>query len=82
MADANKSDLVAQDPAVDRGERLATGKTIGRGGKSTGNLPGATEKGSLTKPDQETSPSTSAEPGMPSHTRPGVPGSGQRDPGH
>jgi hypothetical protein len=31
-------------PAQERGERLATGKTIARGGKTTGHVPGATEQ--------------------------------------
>lgn len=29
------------EPAVERGERIATGKAIARGGKSTGFVPGA-----------------------------------------
>lgn len=29
-------------PGEERGERLATGKTIARGGKTTGDVPGAT----------------------------------------
>jgi hypothetical protein len=32
------------DPAVERGERLATGKAIARGGNRTGQVPGATEQ--------------------------------------
>jgi len=35
---------VEQDPAVERGERIHTGKTIARGGKEDGNVPGATEQ--------------------------------------
>jgi hypothetical protein len=35
---------VEKDPAVERGERIDTGKTIHRGGKSTGHVPGATEQ--------------------------------------
>jgi hypothetical protein len=31
-----------QDPAVERGERIETGKAVGRGGKTTGNVPGTT----------------------------------------
>ena len=31
-------------PAQERGERIATGKTIARGGKTTGHVPGATEQ--------------------------------------
>jgi len=31
-------------PAEERGERIATGKTIARGGKTTGDVPGATEQ--------------------------------------
>ena len=34
---------VEEEPAVERGERIATGKAIARGGKSTGQVPGATE---------------------------------------
>jgi len=34
---------VELDPAVERGERIATGKHIARGGKDTGPVPGATE---------------------------------------
>ncbi|QDT55955.1 hypothetical protein Pan44_40040 [Caulifigura coniformis] len=30
-------------PAQERGERIATGKAIARGGKTTGDVPGATE---------------------------------------
>ncbi len=30
--------------AEERGERIATGKTIARGGKTTGDVPGATEQ--------------------------------------
>jgi hypothetical protein len=32
------------DPAAERGERIETGKTIARGGKTTGHVPGATER--------------------------------------
>lgn len=31
-------------PDQERGERIATGKTIARGGKTTGHVPGATEQ--------------------------------------
>ena len=31
-------------PDQERGERIETGKIIARGGKSTGNVPGATEQ--------------------------------------
>lgn len=31
-------------PSEERGERIAHGKQIDRGGKSTGHVPGATEK--------------------------------------
>jgi len=31
-----------EEPAVERGERIDTGKTIARGGKETGHVPGAT----------------------------------------
>lgn len=30
------------DPAIERGERIATGKMIARSGKSSGSVPGAT----------------------------------------
>ena len=33
-----------QDPAVERGERIQTGKAIARGGKESGHVPGATEQ--------------------------------------
>lgn len=33
---------VEEDPAVERGERIATGKQIARGGKTTGSVPGTT----------------------------------------
>lgn len=32
------------DPAAERGERIHTGKTIARGGKTTGHVPGTTER--------------------------------------
>jgi hypothetical protein len=35
---------VEEEPAVERGERIDTGKTIARGGKTTGHVPGATER--------------------------------------
>jgi hypothetical protein len=35
---------VEEEPAVERGERIDTGKTIARGGKETGHVPGATEQ--------------------------------------
>jgi len=35
------SQPVETTPAEERGERLATGKTIARGGKTTGHVPGA-----------------------------------------
>jgi hypothetical protein len=31
-------------PSQERGERIDTGKTIARGGKTTGDVPGATEQ--------------------------------------
>jgi hypothetical protein len=34
---------VEEQPAVERGERIDTGKTIARGGKTTGPVPGAQE---------------------------------------
>jgi hypothetical protein len=45
LAPRGKGDApVEQDPAVERGERIDTGKTIHRGGKTTGYVPGATEQ--------------------------------------
>lgn len=35
---------VARDQAIERGERLDSGKTIARGGKDTGAVPGATSE--------------------------------------
>jgi hypothetical protein len=35
---------IEEEPAVERGERIDTGKTIARGGKETGHVPGATEQ--------------------------------------
>jgi hypothetical protein len=35
---------VEKDPAVERGERIHTGKTIARGGKETGHVPGTNER--------------------------------------
>ena len=35
-------ELLEEDPAVERGERLHTSKTIARGGKTDGAVPGAT----------------------------------------
>ena len=35
---------VEEDLAVERGERIDTGKTIARGGKETGHVPGANEQ--------------------------------------
>lgn len=34
---------VAEDAGVERGERIDSGKTIARGGKDTGHVPGAEE---------------------------------------
>jgi hypothetical protein len=34
----------APQPSEERGERLDTGRTIARGGKAQGDVPGATEK--------------------------------------
>lgn len=46
---------VEEDAAVERGERIDTGKTISRGGKDAGHVPGAT--GQPPKPlDEEPSP--------------------------
>jgi hypothetical protein len=42
-ADRAGDSPVEQDPAVERGERIDTGKTIARGGKTDGHVPGATE---------------------------------------
>ena len=42
---SNTPDLpVEKDNAVERGERIATGKAIARGGEETGDVPGATEQ--------------------------------------
>jgi hypothetical protein len=42
---AKKSDHpVERDPAVERGERIATSKDIARGGKKHGFVPGASEQ--------------------------------------
>jgi hypothetical protein len=35
---------VEEEAAVERGERIDTGKTIARGGKEPGHVPGATEQ--------------------------------------
>lgn len=42
VAEQNEQTSPENDPAVDRGERIATGKSIARGGKSSGTVPGAT----------------------------------------
>jgi hypothetical protein len=43
--DKGKADhSLEEDPAVERGERIDTGKTIHRGGKNAGYVPGATEQ--------------------------------------
>ena len=40
----NDADLpVEEQPAVERGERIDAGKTIARGGRETGRVPGAEE---------------------------------------
>jgi hypothetical protein len=56
MADTNRKKRPAErpappadhplekEPAVERGERIETGKSIARGGKDTGHVPGATEQ--------------------------------------
>lgn len=36
-----KTQVPETTPSEERGERLATGKTIARGGKTTGDVPGA-----------------------------------------
>jgi len=41
--DGNLTNPDETQPAEERGERVATGKQIHRGGKSTGHVPGATE---------------------------------------
>lgn len=41
---SDKDKPVEQDPAVERGERLDTGKTIQRGGKTSEKVKGATEQ--------------------------------------
>jgi hypothetical protein len=40
-----KQSAPATEPAVERGERIETGKTIARGGASAGHVPGATAQG-------------------------------------
>ena len=42
-----------EDPAVERGERIETGKNIARGGKTTGNVPGATQQPTETEKRHE-----------------------------
>lgn len=42
-SDPAAREKIENDPAVERGERIATGKQIARGGKATGDVPGATE---------------------------------------
>jgi len=37
----NRGRAPEADPAVERGERIDTGKTIARGGKTHGEVPGA-----------------------------------------
>jgi hypothetical protein len=39
---ANSDNPVEEDPAVERGERIATSKMIARSGKDQGDVPGAT----------------------------------------
>lgn len=39
----NPEDKGEEQPSVERGERLDTGKTIARGGKSEGKVPGTNE---------------------------------------
>lgn len=41
IPDHDPKDSVEDDPAVDRGERIATGKGIARGGKDSGFVAGA-----------------------------------------
>jgi hypothetical protein len=42
-SEASQAPEVATTPAQERGERIVTGKTIARGGKQHGAVPGATE---------------------------------------
>lgn len=49
---------VEQEPAVERGERIATGKAIARGGKSHGKVAGATP---MTRPTHRSSKELSEE---------------------
>jgi hypothetical protein len=42
-----------EDPAVERGERIDTGKTIYRGGKESGHVPGATEQSPRLPPEPD-----------------------------
>jgi hypothetical protein len=39
-----QQDSIEDDPAVERGERIDTGKDIARGGKEKGKVPGATDE--------------------------------------
>jgi hypothetical protein len=39
-----EQDSIEDDPAVERGERIDTGKDIARGGKEKGKVPGATDE--------------------------------------
>ena len=41
---AQTAEQATPDPGAERGERMETGKTIARGGKSTGKVPGASEQ--------------------------------------
>ena len=41
---AETAENTTADPGAERGERMETGKTIARGGKSTGKVPGTTER--------------------------------------
>jgi hypothetical protein len=40
----NRDHPVEKEPAVEWGERIDTGKTIARGGKEAGHVPGATAR--------------------------------------
>jgi hypothetical protein len=40
--DEAAAEAAAKEPAAERGERIATGKDIARGGKKDGDVPGAT----------------------------------------
>lgn len=41
---AQKAEDATLDPGAERGERMETGKAIARSGKSTGDVPGASQQ--------------------------------------